>query len=149
MPILHGTLTPNDGAFQTVRIGLTHMAAVSLRRSGSPVPPAQEVSALIDTGAEVTCIDPSVANRLGLIPKNVGLLNVPAVSGLTVNYLYDVTLVIPHPTAATPQQLIVPDLEVSEFPLNSRGCEALIGRDVLAYCVLIYDGLSGTFTLSY
>ena len=39
--------------------------------------------------------------------------------------------------------------EVIEYPLSALGYEAILGRDVLASCVLIYDGTAGTFTLTY
>ena len=51
-----------------------------------------------------------------------------------------------------------PDQEMALFPnlrvvatelLRPQGFEALLGRDVLSRCLLIYDGPGKTFTLSY
>jgi hypothetical protein len=38
MPVLHGTLTAADGAFQTILLELTRMDVARRRRTGSPVP---------------------------------------------------------------------------------------------------------------
>jgi hypothetical protein len=84
-----------------------------------------------------------------LTPKNLGSTNVPAAGGLQFSWLYDVNLTIPHPFAPAAQQLVIPVLEVAEVSLNAHGCDALIGRDVLASCVLIYDGVGNSFTLTY
>jgi hypothetical protein len=41
----------------------------------------------------------------------------------------------------------VADLEVVEADIDAQGLEMLIGRDVLAYSALTYDGPMGTWTL--
>lgn len=67
-------------------------------------------------------------------------------------------------TSATHDREIVPifacQFEIGGFPhrfnaprayganLESQGLIALIGRDLLASCVLVYNGLDGSFSLS-
>lgn len=43
----------------------------------------------------------------------------------------------------------MPDLELTGADLSGTGCEAILGRDVLALCVFTYDGLTDSFTLSH
>jgi hypothetical protein len=149
MPIHHGTLTIPDGPVITVRIAPIRQDLARRRRTGQPLPAPQEIVALIDTGAEISCIDPSVANALQLVPKQFGTVNVPAVGGMGYSTFYKVELVVPHPTALASQFLVIPDLDVVEVALTAFGYDAVIGRDVLAYCVLVYDGLAGAFVLTY
>jgi hypothetical protein len=149
MPIHHGTLTIPDGPVITVRIAPTRKDMAYRRRTGQPLPALQEVVALIDTGAEISCIDPAVASRLQLSPKQFGMTNVPAVGGIGYSSFFEVELSIPHATARPSQFLVIPDLDVAEVDLTAFGYDAVIGRDVLAYCVLVYDGPVGAFVLTY
>jgi hypothetical protein len=149
MPIHHGTLTIPDGPVVTVRIVPTRKDMAYRRRARQPLPAPQEVVALIDTGAEISRIDPPVASRLQLVPKQFGTVNVPAVGGIGYSTFYEVELIIPHLTALPAQLLVIPDLLVAEVALNTFGYDAVIGRDVLAYCILVYDGPAGAFVLTY
>jgi hypothetical protein len=40
-------------------------------------------------------------------------------------------------------------LQVFESSLNIQGIQALIGRDVLANCLFVYDGRSKIFSLAF
>jgi len=59
--------------------------------------------------------------------------------------LYDVSLVLMHPKLS----LTVNNVPVAEAHLAIQGIQALIGRDILRRCLLIYDGQSGIFTLGF
>jgi hypothetical protein len=148
MAVLHGTLTPADGPVLSVRLALTRPEAARRRRTGQTVAPPVDVTAIIDTGAEVTCVDPSVGRRLAATPLAPGLTNLPAAGGVGPSVRYDLQLIIGHSSGAI-RPLDVPDLRVYEVSLTHLGYDAILGRDVLAYCVLIYDGVAGSFTLSY
>lgn len=64
-----------------------------------------------------------------------------------MNTRYQAGLAIIHPAGQL--DLIIPDTIVESLPLRSFGIEAVIGRDVLASCVLIYDGPVGSLTVTY
>jgi hypothetical protein len=64
-----------------------------------------------------------------------------------VSARYQASLTIIHP--ARNADLVVPDLILETLPLQAFGIEAVIGRDVLASCVLVYDGPAGSATLAY
>ena len=60
---------------------------------------------------------------------------------------YDVGLQIY--AAKTQHPLIVRNLPVIEAPLARQGIQVLIGRDVLADCVLNYNGATRIYTLAF
>ena len=45
--------------------------------------------------------------------------------------------------------LSISNVAVAEAQLSIQGIQALIGRDVLKNCLLVYDGQNGTFTLAF
>ncbi len=119
----------------------------ALRSAGQPIPSFGRYRALVDTGASCTCIDPSVAVDLGLDATGSTPMNTASTGASPVNaQQYDITLVIDHPDGFP---LFLPTIPVAEMELSMLGIEALIGRDVLDECLLIYDGKSQTFTLGY
>jgi len=60
---------------------------------------------------------------------------------------YDVSIVIPAPKGVPFQ---VPTTAVTEHEFfGAQGFHALIGRDILSRCLLIYNGQLGLFTLGY
>ena len=97
--------------------------------------------ALIDSGASSTCIDQKTAQKAGLALVDSGPM-----------------------TSATHQNEIVPifagRLNISGLPQNiettrayganlePQGLIALIGRDMLANCLFVYNGPDGSFSLS-
>jgi hypothetical protein len=59
---------------------------------------------------------------------------------------YDVSIVIP---CGNMIPLVAGNLAVTESELAVQGIQALIGRDVLSRCLLVYNGLSGILSLAY
>lgn len=52
--------------------------------------------------------------------------------------------------AETQQPLVVRNLAVIESPLfKQQGIHALIGRDVLSNCILVYNGGAKLYTLAF
>lgn len=128
-------------------IGVSAPRMQALQQAAQPVPAAQQVRVLIDTGASGTCVDPSVLTSLGLTPTGQVPVN-SATSGQTPVMCdqYDVGLIIPGPTGP----FIAPTIPVTAHELLvAQGFHALIGRDVLARCVFVYNGTMGLFTLAY
>ena len=58
---------------------------------------------------------------------------------------YDVSLVLRHPNLS----LTLWTVAMAESQLLMQGIQALIGRDVLTNCLLVYDGQVGSFTLAF
>ncbi|MGB8525089.1 MAG: aspartyl protease family protein, partial [Candidatus Acidiferrales bacterium] len=120
-------------------IGVSAAKATALTTAKQPVPNRVQISAMIDTGASGTCIDPSILKALGLTPTGKATVNTPT-TGATpeIKDQYDVSLTVPG-AVATHAPLFVPTLAVIEAELLFQGFHALIGRDVLATCVLVYN----------
>lgn len=118
--------------------------------AGQTVPQAQNIFALVDTGASCTCVDPAVLQVLQLTPTGTATMNTPSTGAQPhVANQYDVSVVIPGPTPAHPAYYI-PTLGVVEAQLfAAQGFHALIGRDVLQHCLLSYNGMIHLFTLAY
>ena len=102
--------------------------------------------ALIDTGADVSCVDKGILApliALGLKPNRLVFANVPATGGMGLAGEYALSILIPHPSGDPKSALRLPSQNVIEQPLGSLGYEALLGRNVLERCLLIYDGPFG------
>jgi hypothetical protein len=106
-----------------------------------------QIRGLLDTGASLTAIDPSVLTALSLTPTGTQLVNTPT-TGTTplVVDQYDVGFVIPSGSGVPLFSQTLPVI-ASELVV-AQGFHALIGRDILSQCVFVYNG-SGFFTLAY
>lgn len=112
-----------------------------LNLQGSPSSTVVTGQALIDTGAGITCIDIAAATQLGA--PIIDYLNMVSASHPNnVQPVYPVQLQIP----GTPIAINMP--RAVGFPLATQGIIALIGRDVLQYMILIYNGPGGLISLS-
>jgi hypothetical protein len=148
MPVLKGTVEA-EGALVDVQFGWSATAVRQLRVSLHPIPQPVTARALLDTGAEVSCLDLSLVQTLGLPSRGPTPANVPATGGLTFRTQHDTALTLLHPSGRAGDQLVIGDLLVIEVPLANLGYQALLGRDVLARCRFLYDGPGGRFQLSY
>ena len=147
----HFTLSiSNQGPTLIALIGVSSARSAALTAAGQQIPGNVQITALVDTGASNTCIDPSVLQRLVLTPTGRTSVNTPSTGNTAVEVdQYDVSLIIP-PATVHQIPLFVHTLPVicSEL-VASQGFHALIGRDILAQCVLFYNGSAGTFTLAF
>jgi len=106
------------------------------------------MNALIDTGASCTCVDPAIIQALGLSPTGSTLMFTPSTGAQGhVTDQFDASLQIYRTTQEPP--LEIPIIAVVASALRVQGIDALIGRDVLQYCLLSYNGMEGFFTLAF
>jgi hypothetical protein len=141
-----------DEALVDIQVGLCAADVQALRLAGSPVPVPLAARALIDTGANVSCVDPRLTAphvTAGVRPTRFVLANVPALGGLGMAALYVATLAIVHPSGNARADFVLRDHEVVERPLANLGYEALIGRDVLNQLVHFWNGPGQRLTLAY
>lgn len=142
----------SDGAVLPIEIGLNAKTVQRLRQASSPIPPPFSAAALLDSGAEASCIDRALAMRLqalGLQPDRTVFANFPALGGLRPIYEYLVNLTVLHPSGDPRANLVLRNLRMIEQALGPLGYEALIGRDVLDRCLLVYDGPGRRVTLAF
>ena len=112
-----------------------------LHAQGITTPPTVTGNALIDTGANMTCVDLEAAATLK-VPV-VGQINVSSAShAATSQPLYPIQLQFAGLNISTNAPRAI------GAPLAAQGIVALLGRDSLRTCVFIYNGVGGHFTLA-
>ena len=140
-----------DGGGPLLRmvVAVSDARALALQTAGKAIPQAQVVTALVDTGASSTCIDPAILQALELTATGSCDVHTPSTAGAPAKLeQYDVGLMI-RGSDASQSPLIFPVMPVIATPLSPQGIQALIGRDLLAHCVLHYNGSTGLFTLAF
>jgi len=139
-------LPPSVGLLQRgplvqVSVRLFQDMANELTQRGIELPQPVSGIGLIDTGASVTCIDESIAQNLRLPVVDV----VPMASAshsTTLRNVYPISFEIVNLVS----NINAPRAIGAE--LNVQGLILLIGRDVLQFCTLFYNGFIGQITLS-
>jgi hypothetical protein len=111
---------------------------IKLRLEGKPVP-SRKLIALIDTGASRSCIDDVIASDLGLTARDVILVQTP--SGESQQFVYDLGFRMPG------LQSNVISIMAIGANLTKQPYDALIGRDILKLCTLIYNGWDNSYQL--
>ncbi|HEV3263300.1 MAG TPA: hypothetical protein VG013_41075 [Gemmataceae bacterium] len=139
MPALTGQLDPDD-ALVGVLIGISRTRAQQLRSAYRAVPAAVQLTAVLDTGAECTCVDGQVIASLTLPVAGIGFVNAPALTGLTAAAQFDASLTILDPSGNASDNLLVGDLLIADQPLGKVSYLVLLGRDVLALCSICTQG---------
>lgn len=125
-----------------IEISLNAILAAQYQQSGHPLPSPVTGYALIDTGASVTSVDVSILDSLGI--RAVGQLPISTPSGSSNQGIYSCQFSFP----GTPIP-VLPFVNVVGSLLKTQGILALIGRDLLRSFLLIYDGVHGSWTLSF
>ena len=145
MPCLTFPLDPN-GPLLEVLVGVSKPRSEAIQNAGESLPSPVRVRGLIDTGASCTCIDPSVFESLKIPPTGSVGISTPSTGANhhTCNQ-YDISLGLVHPDLV----YTIHTLPVVESHLSNQGIGALIGRDVLANCLLVYNGHINAYTLAF
>lgn len=150
MPHINLQMIPGDGPLIDIFVGVSFPRRDAMTAAGRVAPNPIRARALIDTGASCSCVDPSILQPLGVTPTGSQLIITPSTGqqGQVANQ-YDVSILI---IKSAQHYLLVPSLPIVEAALHLppvQGIQALIGRDVLANCLLIYDGSESQLTLSF
>jgi hypothetical protein len=123
-----------------------------LTDKGEPVPEPKHGLALIDTGASISGVDNGIIEALGVKP--VGSVKLVSAKGGALHLLYPATFSFP----GTPLPGInfervagveLQEPQASDTQVKGPPLIAIIGRDVLRQCLLIYNGYLGYITLSF
>jgi Aspartyl protease len=138
-----------DGPTLNAVVTVSAARATALKDASVPLPQPVPIRALVDTGASCTCVDPDVLARLQLTPTGKASLNTPSTGGQAQEFdQYDIGLAIPG-AAPGAIPLFLGTVPVVAAVLTGQAIQALIGRDILGACVLVYNGTTGLFTLAY
>lgn len=121
--------------------------AEALRAASQPVPSPILITGLIDTGASCTCIDSSILRQLAIPVSGTTPVHTPSTkaSAPHIANQYDISLILAHPLMTRTFHAI----PVTEAQLVHQGIQALIGRDILSFCLFTYDGAAQSFCLAF
>lgn len=108
---------------------------------GQPVPKPISGEALFDTGASISAVYTNVITQLGVNPISVTSVHTPG--GVVQQNLHPIRFVFP-----TLGMLTVDFNAVIGSNLHPQGIIALVGRDVLSNCILVYNGPAGMCSIS-
>lgn len=137
-----------SGPLLNALLTLSVPGAQALRKEGKPVPRGFLAKGLVDTGASCTSVDPSVVEALGLRPISRVPMITPSTGPEPIMVdQYDIGVAIYSTEEEAP--LRVDALPVCGTPLINQGFHVLIGRDVLARCLLFYNGATHQYSLSF
>jgi len=132
---LHGPLVE---IFVAIPKGL----AEQLQKTNKPVPPPLKAIAMIDTGAQLSVLSPTIVAALQLTPVGYANMVTPSTTTpmTTSQHLVDIVF---------QQGITAANVVAIQGTLVGQNIQALIGRDVLKHGVLIYTGYINQFTLSF
>src|SRR5437773_1853691 len=99
-------------------VGLGRTDVVQLRKALRPIPQPVQLRALVDSGADATCLDPAIINQLALPLAHLTLVNVPAVMGLGAATQHRAGITILHPSGNPADYFPVAEILVCELSLH-------------------------------
>lgn len=119
-----------------IRVTITHPKKIAdeLTKRGDPVP-GVDCNALIDTGAFLSVISPSIATKLNLL--QTGFAPIASVNNIEDRPVYYGAM---HFSWGRGKEVRMACCEI-------KGVDCLIGRDVLRHWHLTYDGVNGELTI--
>jgi hypothetical protein len=143
----HGRTLTETGPLIAVAVGVPAALKQHLSEKGLPIPTSVAGFALVDTGASSTAVDESVFTSLG------------------VSHINEIDTSTPHGAAKSkiyPASVTFPGMNVHELPMEQViGCQLkwktkddqeiimLLGRDLLQWFVLIYNGPGSEITICF
>jgi hypothetical protein len=147
MPVVTLPITP-DGPVVTVLVGVSVPRAQAIQAAGGTPPAPVAARLLLDTGAGGTAVDEQIIKALGLQATGTVLCHSPTTGAVPqVMNEYDVGLVLPLQPA--PQSHVLSfTISVIGADFSGQGIQGLIGRDVLAQCLFVYNGVQGQALLA-
>jgi Aspartyl protease len=143
----HGRTLTETGPLVSVEISLPAALRKYLSENGQPIPAPQSGFALVDTGASATAVDQTIFDTLGI--QQIDTIPTSTPHGASTSPVY-------------PANFTFPGLNLTDMPMervigcnlkwtNIEGKEVimLLGRDLLRYFLMVYNGLSSDLFLSY
>jgi len=133
------------GPLLQVQVEVPQAPAAYLSGQGQPIPGPQSGWALIDTGATRTCVDKDVLTKLGVKPT--GTVKTGTAAGQVEQLLYPAKLNFPVAGFQIEFGSVIA-VDLRGQTIAGANVVVLVGRDVLARCLLVYNGSAGMFSLA-
>ena len=124
-----------DGPIVEVEVSWSSAEIRVARRTGRPIPAPIQCRALIDTGADGSCLDSTLIRQLGLPFGGISMVNVPVLGGLVFSPSHDANLIVRHPSGNSALDLVFADVLVLDLDLGMVACQCFWA----ATCLLIAD----------
>lgn len=141
MPQIALRISPG-GPLLDVAVGVSAPRQLALVAARGLTPGRSQARFLIDTGASHTVVDAGIITGLGLTPTSIALVQTPSTAGTPQPApQFDVSLLIPMRTGAR----LFNAVSVFALSLRPQGIDGLLGRDILAECLLTYSGPDQVF----
>ena len=99
------------------------------------------VTALIDTGAHTSVVNPEVVAHLALKSVGVTSINTPSTVTALLCRRFHINIYFPD-------GFVFENLFIIEAPMGGVPYQVLIGRDVLSRATLPYEGKTNRFTVT-
>ena len=116
-----------------------HLKAVADRKDDMPPPISGR--AMIDTGAATTCVDIDAARKADLAQVDSGIIS-------SATHANEQVPVFAGQLAIESTQITINTHRAIGANLAPHKLVALIGRELLAQCVFVYNGSDSSFSLS-
>lgn len=133
------------GPLLQVALSVLDPQAAVLTERGEVVPVVSGL-ALIDTGASTTCVDDAAANEARL--PAVDTARMSSASGPSQVSVYAGKIALVQPSGSDGTSAVIDAHQALGVNIREQGILALIGRDLLRSCILIYNGLEAQYTLA-
>jgi len=134
------------GPVMPVEIDIPTALSSFLTAAGQPIPTPASGAALIDTGATGSCVDNQIMSALGVHP--IGIRSLGTATGRSRHYLYPAKFRFPQIRFEVDFSAVV-GVDLRGQGVGRQRIIALIGRDLLSRCILIYGGTTGKFSLAF
>ena len=100
------------------------------------------VTALVDTGAHTSVLNPEIAQHLALKSVGAAPINTPSTVAPLLCRRFHINIYFPD-------GFVLENLFVIEAPMGGVPYQCLLGRDVLKQATLVYNGKSNQFALTF
>ncbi len=125
-----------------IAVGPSRELIVAFGLIGAQLSSPTTVTALIDTGAHTTVLSPELVSRLGIQPVGTAPISTPSTTQPLMCNRY-------HVNVYFAEDFVVENIFTIEAPMGGVPYQCLIGRDVLRFATLLYDGPRNQFTLYF
>ena len=142
---LSPALLADLGPILQVSVSIPQALAALYTSQQIPLPSPITGLALIDTGATRSCVHAPIMSNLGVNPIGVVISGTPA--GQVLHSLYPAHFTFPATNIEIDFASVV-GVDLSGQIINGQQLISLIGRDVLSMGILIYNGMTGTFSFA-
>mgnify|MGYP001055601102 CR=1 FL=1 len=133
------------GPILPVEVAVPSALSKILAEQGQSIPSPVSGLVLIDTGATRSCVHIDVVSKLGVNP--IGVIELATASGKSQHHLYPAKFNFPAIKFQVEFSSLV-GVDLRAQSIGGHQIIALMGRDLLSKCLLIYNGTKGSFSIA-